>query len=81
MPNNKRHTLKTIKNRDTLHPSSRKANQLTRVIMRSDRLDKKMNERRANANPQVERWLWFRYALDESLPCATRSELHDLIEM
>ncbi|RUS33578.1 hypothetical protein BC938DRAFT_471034 [Jimgerdemannia flammicorona] len=29
----------------------------------------------------VERWLWFRYALDDALPCATRLELHDLIDM
>ncbi|RUP24688.1 hypothetical protein BC936DRAFT_138901, partial [Jimgerdemannia flammicorona] len=80
-PNNKRHTLKTIKNRDTLHPSGRKASQLTRVLMRNDRLEKKMAERRLAANPLVERWLWFRYALDDTLPCATRLELHDLIDM
>ncbi|CAO3671649.1 unnamed protein product [Umbelopsis vinacea] len=69
MPNNKRHTLKTIKNRDSMHPSSRKAFQLTRVVMRNDRLE------------QLDRWLWFKFALDDTLPCASSDELHSLIQM
>ncbi|KAI9014429.1 hypothetical protein CLU79DRAFT_767559 [Phycomyces nitens] len=80
MPNNKRHTLKTIKNREECHPSSRKARQLTRVFLRKERLDQRSTER-SNSNPKAERWLWFRYALDESLPIATMKEMHDLVEM
>jgi hypothetical protein len=29
----------------------------------------------------VERLLWFRYAFDDTLPCATKAEVYDLIEM
>ncbi|KAI8148026.1 translation machinery-associated protein 16, partial [Fennellomyces sp. T-0311] len=93
-PNNKRHTLKNIKNRDELHPYSRKARQLTRVALRSHKLANK----RPATNPKgiqglfqpqccsnsiniVERWLWFRYALDESLLCATKAQVYELIDM
>ncbi|KAI7866783.1 hypothetical protein BDF14DRAFT_1727590, partial [Spinellus fusiger] len=46
---NKRHTLKTIKNREECHPSSRKARQLTRVFLRKERLDQRSVER-SNTN-------------------------------
>ncbi|KAI8379484.1 uncharacterized protein BYT42DRAFT_532266 [Radiomyces spectabilis] len=78
MPNNKKHTLKAIKNRDAAHPYSRKAHQVERAYARKEKLAQKSNERAAN-NPKVERWLWFRFALDEALPCATKPQIHDLI--
>jgi len=40
-----------------------------------------MNERTMNVNPQVERILWFRYALDEALQCATMPMMNELVEM
>ncbi|KAH8550351.1 translation machinery-associated protein 16 [Umbelopsis sp. PMI_123] len=81
MPNNKRHTLKTIKNRDSMHPSSRKAFQLTRVVMRNDRLEQRTRSKETIGNPKIDRWLWFKFALDDSLPCASSEELHSLIDM
>uniref|UniRef100_U9SUD3 Translation machinery-associated protein 16 n=1 Tax=Rhizophagus irregularis (strain DAOM 181602 / DAOM 197198 / MUCL 43194) TaxID=747089 RepID=U9SUD3_RHIID len=70
MPNNKRHTFKQIKNKKSIiHPSSRKAAQLQRISLRKDRLER------------VERLLWFKYAFDDTLPCATKAEVYDLIEM
>ncbi|CAG8845492.1 32231_t:CDS:2, partial [Racocetra persica] len=33
-----------------------------------------------SVQPIVDRILWFRYALDDSLPCATKAEVYDLIE-
>ncbi|KAL1916660.1 uncharacterized protein VTP21DRAFT_5364 [Calcarisporiella thermophila] len=81
MPNNKRHTLKTIKGKEALHPNSRKANQVNRAYMRVDRLEKKRSERITGKNPLVERYLWFRYAMDEEVACLSKSEVHDLIEM
>ncbi|CDH57117.1 ring finger domain-containing protein [Lichtheimia corymbifera JMRC:FSU:9682] len=80
MPGNKKHTLKNIKNRDAVHPYSRKAQQLQRVILRKNKLTQKKGDRTAT-NSRVERWLWFRYALDESIQCATKQQIHDLIEM
>ncbi|KAI9285313.1 translation machinery-associated protein 16 [Umbelopsis sp. AD052] len=81
MPNNKRHTLKTIKNRDSMHPSSRKAFQLTRVVMRNDRLEQRARSKDSIGNPKIDRWLWFKFALDDTLPCASSEELHSLIDM
>ncbi|CAO3661761.1 unnamed protein product [Umbelopsis ramanniana] len=81
MPNNKRHTLKTIKNRDSMHPSSRKAFQLTRVVMRNDRLEQRARSKDSIGNPKIDRYLWFKFALDDALPCASSDELHSLIEM
>ncbi|CAG8566152.1 12292_t:CDS:2, partial [Dentiscutata heterogama] len=83
MPNNKKKTFKQIKKKDSvLHPSSRKAAQLQRVTLRKDRLDKaKVRRYSESVRPIVDRILWFRYALDESLPCATTADIYDLIEM
>ncbi|KAI9263232.1 hypothetical protein BDA99DRAFT_509653 [Phascolomyces articulosus] len=80
MPNNKRHTIKNIKNREEVHPYSRKARQLTRVHLRNHKLANK-KEGRTTGNAKVERWLWFRFALDESQPCATKEQVHELIDM
>ncbi|KAI9312937.1 hypothetical protein BX666DRAFT_788932 [Dichotomocladium elegans] len=79
MPGNKKHTLKNIKNREAAHPYSRKALQLQRVVMRSSKLSARKNDRSA-ANYRAEKWLWFRYALDESVKAATLQEVHDLID-
>ncbi|CAG8496599.1 12046_t:CDS:2 [Funneliformis mosseae] len=82
MPNNKRHTFKQIKNKNSIiHPSSRKAAQLQRITLRKDRLERDKARRISEAQPIVERLLWFRYALDDALPCATKAEVYDLIEM
>ncbi|CAG8748287.1 11518_t:CDS:2, partial [Funneliformis caledonium] len=35
----------------------------------------------SEAQPIVERLLWFRYALDDALPCATNAKVYDLIEI
>ncbi|GBB88467.1 hypothetical protein RclHR1_00150063 [Rhizophagus clarus] len=83
MPNNKRHTLKQIKNKESIiHPSSRKAAQLQRISLRKDRLEKGKSRRVSErVQPIVERLLWFRYAFDDKLPCATKAEAYGLIEM
>ncbi|CAI2188438.1 6012_t:CDS:2, partial [Funneliformis geosporum] len=82
MPNNKRHTFKQIKNKNSIiHPSSRKAAQLQRITLRKDRLERDKARRISEAQPIVERLLWFRYALDDAFPCATKAEVYDLIEL
>ncbi|KAG0241760.1 hypothetical protein BGW41_005414 [Actinomortierella wolfii] len=79
MPNNKRHTLKTIKNKDSMHPSSRRAQQVMRVVLRKDRLEQRQKERAHLNNPIAERVLWFRYAVPEEVESLTREEMHQLI--
>ncbi|KAI8064733.1 hypothetical protein BC940DRAFT_305214 [Gongronella butleri] len=79
MPNNKRHTLKTIKKRENLHPYSRKAKQLERIVMRKDKITSKDSQQSKKANIAA-RWLWFRYALDEDQEETTIDGMHELIQ-
>ncbi|CEP18577.1 hypothetical protein [Parasitella parasitica] len=76
---NRKITLKTIKNREAIHPYSRKAHQISRVYQRKEKLAVK-EKKKAN-NPLGERWLWFRYAFDEEKTVATKPEMHELIEL
>ncbi|KAK9704305.1 translation machinery-associated protein 16 [Basidiobolus ranarum] len=81
MPNNKRKTLKTVKGKDKAHPYSRKALQINRINLRQDKLDKRKSDWLHQANPTVERYLWFRWVLDEEQETATREQLVEFIEM
>ncbi|OAD05535.1 hypothetical protein MUCCIDRAFT_80621 [Mucor lusitanicus CBS 277.49] len=76
---NRKITLKTIKNREAIHPYSRKAHQISRVYQRKEKLAVK-EKNKAN-NPLGERWLWFRYAFEEDKSVATKPEMHELIEL
>ncbi|ORE01036.1 hypothetical protein BCV72DRAFT_246239 [Rhizopus microsporus var. microsporus] len=76
---NKRLTLRTIKNRDAIHPYSRKAQQLTRVYQRKEKMARK--EQQKSVNPIGDRWLWFRYAFDEEKKAATMKDMHELIKL
>src|SRR4051794_31372507 len=48
MPNNKRKTAKTIKGKDSVHPSSRKAGQLDRVQLRAVKLQRAATKRKGD---------------------------------
>jgi translation machinery-associated protein 16 len=48
MPNNKRKTAKTVKGKDTLHPGSRKAGQMDRILLRSEKLKRESKLRKEN---------------------------------
>ncbi|KAI7906230.1 uncharacterized protein BX663DRAFT_558765 [Cokeromyces recurvatus] len=76
---NRKITLKTIKNRDSIHPYSRKAHQLSRVYQRREKLAQQ--EKKKQNNPIGERWLWFREAFGEEKSAATKAEMHQLIEL
>ncbi|KAF9921714.1 translation machinery-associated protein 16 [Linnemannia zychae] len=78
--NNKRHTMKSIKNKDMIHPSSRKAQQVMRVVLRKDRLEQRQKTRNNNAITATERILWFRDAIPEDMKVLTREQQHALIE-
>lgn len=78
--NNKRHTMKSIKNKDMIHPSSRKAQQVMRVVLRKDRLEHRQKTRTQDSFNQAERILWFRHAVPEDVPSLTREQHHNLIK-
>ncbi|KAF9579939.1 translation machinery-associated protein 16 [Lunasporangiospora selenospora] len=78
--NNKKHTMKSIKNKDMIHPSSRKAQQITRVVLRKDRLEQRQKNRTAHAHTRTERHLWFRHAVPEDVVSLTRPQCHALVE-
>ncbi|KAI8061861.1 translation machinery-associated protein 16 [Gilbertella persicaria] len=76
---NRKITLKTIKNREGIHPYSRKAHQISRVHQRKEKLA--AQEKKKSNNPIGERWIWFRYAFDEDKSVATKADMHELIEI
>ncbi|KAG0317758.1 hypothetical protein BGZ99_006109 [Dissophora globulifera] len=78
--NNKRHTMKAIKNKDMIHPSSRKAQQVMRVVLRKDRLEHRQKVRANNSFNQTDRILWFRHAVPEDAISLTREQHRELIE-
>ncbi|KAF9366177.1 hypothetical protein BGX34_005526 [Mortierella sp. NVP85] len=78
--NNKRHTMKSIKNKDMIHPSSRKAQQVMRVVLRKDRLEHRNKVRTSNSFSHADRILWFRHAVPDDVPSLTREQHHELIE-
>ncbi|KAG0370685.1 hypothetical protein BC939DRAFT_452153 [Gamsiella multidivaricata] len=78
--NNKRHTMKAIKNKDMIHPSSRKAQQVMRVVLRKDRLEHRQKVRANNSFNQSDRILWFRHAVPEDVTNLTREQHHELIK-
>ncbi|KAI8098888.1 uncharacterized protein BX664DRAFT_319861 [Halteromyces radiatus] len=79
MPNNKRHTLKTVKKREELHPYSRKAQQLSRIMMRKEKLTTRSTM--TTKDLLAQRWMWFRFAMDDTLTCTTKDDMHDMISM
>ncbi|KAG0344799.1 translation machinery-associated protein 16 [Podila humilis] len=78
--NNKRHTMKAIKNKDMIHPSSRKAQQVMRVVLRKDRLEHRQKVKANQSHSQSDRILWFRHIVPEESATLTREQHHELIE-
>ncbi|ORX40219.1 hypothetical protein BD324DRAFT_616940 [Kockovaella imperatae] len=68
MPGNRRLTKKTIKGKDNLHPSSRKAGQLQRVHLRAAKLDHRAKIRQSISSQKLERPLFFLHSLPSSHP-------------
>ncbi|KAI9592601.1 hypothetical protein BDF19DRAFT_451053 [Syncephalis fuscata] len=82
MPNNRKHTLKNIKAKHVAHPYSRKANQITRSLLRTDRLAQQKKERVAGSGRTADRYLWFRDMLmNTERELLTRSELLELVSI
>ncbi|RKP11222.1 translation machinery-associated protein 16 [Piptocephalis cylindrospora] len=80
MPGNRKITLKTIKNREKAHPFSRKANQMNRVFLRSEKLQKAKSARLGHMEETVQRFLAFRDALSPETITMTREEMRQVLE-
>ncbi|KAJ1536656.1 hypothetical protein HK096_009052, partial [Nowakowskiella sp. JEL0078] len=95
-PNNKKKSVKEIKASDRAHPKSRKAIQMRRSIQREGKVvsqkASRINERNRACKKilyiiffinfqQVERIMWFRFAIPDEVEAASTQELHDTIVM
>lgn len=72
--------MKAIKNKDMIHPSSRKAQQVMRVVLRKDRLEHRQKIKANQSHSQSDRILWFRHIVPEEAVTLTREQHHELIE-
>ncbi|KAI8866338.1 hypothetical protein GQ42DRAFT_107911, partial [Ramicandelaber brevisporus] len=93
MTTKKRHSLRSIKGKDnSMHPNSRKAQQIGRALMRHDKLAHNKRSHELKMHPMGERLLYFKAQLeilngispldsDEPLRPLTHDEMHELIEM
>lgn len=89
---NKKLTLKKISNRETAHPSSRKARQINRCMERTQKLTTAKSRRQASVvtpqgafigfysnHVQVERFLFFKFAALPTPEPVEAADVHDLI--
>ncbi|WWD04720.1 hypothetical protein V865_002791 [Kwoniella europaea PYCC6329] len=70
---NRRITKKAIKGKENLHPSSRKAAQLTRVNLRVDKLKSQAKARKDYADAKLQRPLFFLHSLSSPHPLSLAS--------
>ncbi|WRT67663.1 uncharacterized protein IL334_004635 [Kwoniella shivajii] len=70
---NRRLTKKAIKGKADLHPSSRKAAQLTRVNLRMDKLKGQTKARKDHADAKLQRPLFFLHSLSSPHPLSLPS--------
>ncbi|KAJ3282856.1 hypothetical protein HDU79_009610 [Rhizoclosmatium sp. JEL0117] len=80
MPNNKKHKISKIKGAEKAHPYSRKATQMRRAYAREERVDKLKSSKDASRTLEVDRMVWFKYALPDEVEAATPELVHDLID-
>ncbi|KAJ3026209.1 UNVERIFIED_CONTAM: hypothetical protein HDU68_006013 [Siphonaria sp. JEL0065] len=62
------------------HPYSRKAGQMRRAFAREERVDKLKTMKDVERTREVDRMVWFKYALPDDVPAATPEMVHDLID-
>ncbi|WWC88820.1 uncharacterized protein L201_003733 [Kwoniella dendrophila CBS 6074] len=70
---NRRITKKAIKGKENLHPSSRKAAQLTRVNLRVDKLKGQAKARKDYSDAKLQRPLFFLHSLSSPHPLSIES--------
>ncbi|GAA5966099.1 hypothetical protein JCM8115_004932 [Rhodotorula mucilaginosa] len=86
MPNNRVKTIKALQSKKTkiatgqVHPNSRRAKQLQRVVLRATKLEHEAKVRRSNEVDRVDRHLFFVHALPAEATSLSLPELHQLLE-
>ncbi|EGF99639.1 uncharacterized protein MELLADRAFT_112551 [Melampsora larici-populina 98AG31] len=86
MPNNRVKTTKALQSKKgkaalaQLHPHSRRAKQICRVALRTDKLSVAKRERKKHEVSRINRLVWFCYALDPSIGSCTLPELHQIVQ-
>ncbi|KAJ9088113.1 translation machinery-associated protein 16, variant 2 [Entomophthora muscae] len=81
MPNNRRINLKDIKKKDTAHPYSRRAKQISRAIQRTEKVN--AYKSRPLTGPQAlkcDKFSWFKYAVGDDAKPQTLEEVRELID-
>ncbi|CAD6582834.1 MAG: hypothetical protein TREMPRED_003403 [Tremellales sp. Tagirdzhanova-0007] len=73
MPNNRKITKKTVRGKEGLHPGSRKAGQLTRVQLRTAKLQNQTKHRKDASATKLHRPLFFLHSLTSAHPLSLRS--------
>ncbi|KAI8813283.1 translation machinery-associated protein 16 [Cladochytrium replicatum] len=86
MPNNKKKSLRDVKNAQGAgivgaHPYSRKATQMRRALHRESVLTEKTAKRDDVKFHKAERIVYFRLAVPDDKQCATFDELHEYIQL
>lgn len=78
----KKLSLRSIKDRESLHPKSRKVHQLTRALGRSTKIQgKKADRARTSAHPLVDLLTWFQMRFEENRQrCESAEEMAELVE-
>lgn len=79
--NNKKKTLKSIKNKATAHPYSRKATQIRRALHRNVKIDVLNSKRSSTQLAIINKQIFFKHAIDPTLPCISKADLLELILM
>ncbi|GAA5981063.1 hypothetical protein JCM10908_003970 [Rhodotorula pacifica] len=85
MPNNRVKTLKALQSKKTkvasgqVHPNSRRAKQLQRVVLRATKLEHEAKVRRSNEVDRIDRHLFFVHALPSDCTSLSLPELHALL--
>ncbi|KAH9811360.1 hypothetical protein DFH28DRAFT_1131301 [Melampsora americana] len=86
MPNNRVKTTKALQSKKgkaalaQLHPHSRRAKQICRVALRTEKLSEAKRERKRLEVSKVNRLVWFSYALDPLISSCTLPELHQIVQ-
>ncbi|KAI9012303.1 hypothetical protein DFJ74DRAFT_683242 [Hyaloraphidium curvatum] len=81
MPNNAIKNPKNVKNPEQAHPYSRKATQLARATLRTEKIAKQAAMASKQRSKAAERLVWFKFALPDEVAVASRGDLHELIAM
>ncbi|KAI9340776.1 hypothetical protein DFJ73DRAFT_549993 [Zopfochytrium polystomum] len=80
MPNNRKLKASKIAGGERAHPYSRKADQLRRAQVRSDKMEKQKSAKTVEQRIVVDRMVWFKYALPDDRKVGDVQLAHELVQ-